>query len=570
MPPCERVGHGPVPDVRRRRRGRRRGRWAVARLLSHHDLRWCSSRPGPTSAPAPARPTRPSSTPASMPRPAPSNHAGRAGLRPAAGLRPRGGDRGRGGGRRARRLGRRAGRRSRDLAGQGRGQRLRRPRIVDPATVYDLEPNLGPGARRGLLVPDEHIIDPWSTPLAFATRRRQRRRAARSSRGHWRGARRRRPRSCGRPTDGCAPVPGQRRRAAGDDLHRALGHDTFTIRPRRGELIVFDKLARPLLGRTVLPVPTAHQGGARRPDGVRQRDAGADGRRHRGQAATGCTREGIDRLLAQGRRILPALVEEEVTAVYAGLRAATEHQDYVIELHLEQRYVCLGGIRSTGLTASMAIAEEAFHGWPTPGCSAAEGRRPADRRAMLTLGEPAARPYQAGGPIVCHCERVTPRRRSSACAGPDRGGRPGRRAAPDASVDRSLPGLLLHGGRARPGVRRPGPDGGPAGGVGAVIDVLVVGGGPAGLSAATPAAPRAARSSWSSGSGRLAAIPRHTDHTGFGARDLHRLLAGPAYARALVAAAKRPASSCAPGTSRWAGSTTSLWRWRRRTARAPG
>ena len=31
-----------------------------------------------------------------------------------------------------------------------------------------MEPHLGPGATGGMIVPDEHIIDPWSTPLAFA------------------------------------------------------------------------------------------------------------------------------------------------------------------------------------------------------------------------------------------------------------------------------------------------------------------------------------------------------------------------------------------------------------------
>ncbi len=41
----------------------------------------------------------------------------------------------------------------------------------------------------------------------------------------------------------------------------------------------------------------------------------------------------------KGRRILPALLDEEVTAVYAGLRAATEHDDYRIQAHPEQRYV---------------------------------------------------------------------------------------------------------------------------------------------------------------------------------------------------------------------------------------
>ena len=46
--------------------------------------------------------------------------------------------------------------------------------------------------------------------------------------------------------------------------------------------------------------------------------------------------------------------------MYAGLRAATEHTDYQISHHPDLRYVCLGGIRSTGLTASMALAEEAL------------------------------------------------------------------------------------------------------------------------------------------------------------------------------------------------------------------
>ena len=41
-----------------------------------------------------------------------------------------------------------------------------------------------------------------------------------------------------------------------DHLNRRFGHDEFTIAPRRGQLIVFDKLARPLLSSILLPVPT--------------------------------------------------------------------------------------------------------------------------------------------------------------------------------------------------------------------------------------------------------------------------------------------------------------------------
>ena len=46
-----------------------------------------------------------------------------------------------------------------------------------------------------------------------------------------------------------------------------------------------------------------------------------------------------------------------MTATYVGLRAATEHRDYQLVARPDQRYVCAGGIRSTGITGSLAIAE---------------------------------------------------------------------------------------------------------------------------------------------------------------------------------------------------------------------
>ncbi|MQS37545.1 NAD(P)/FAD-dependent oxidoreductase [Streptomyces katsurahamanus] len=71
-------------------------------------------------------------------------------------------------------------------------------------------------------------------------------------------------------------------------------------------------------------------------------------------------------------------------------------------------------------------------------------------------------------------------------------------------------------------------------------DVLVIGGGPAGLTAAAELAPRVdgpvlvlEREAAAGG------IPRHSDHTGYGLRDLRRVLTGPAYARRLTETALR-------------------------------
>ena len=55
------------------------------------------------------------------------------------------------------------------LADKARANGYDAAEVVDAATVRELEPHLGPGVTGGMLVPGEHIIDPWTTPLAFAT-----------------------------------------------------------------------------------------------------------------------------------------------------------------------------------------------------------------------------------------------------------------------------------------------------------------------------------------------------------------------------------------------------------------
>ena len=104
---------------------------------------------------------------------------------------------------------------------------------------------------------------------------------------------------------------------------------------------MFDKLARPLLQRTLLPVPTSHTKGVLvAPTVFGNVMLGPTADDIDDKDATGSTRAGLDGLLAKGRRILPALLDEEVTAVYAGLRAATEHSDYQLERARRRRATC--------------------------------------------------------------------------------------------------------------------------------------------------------------------------------------------------------------------------------------
>src|SRR6185437_11131864 len=143
-----------------------------------------------------------------------------------------------------------------------------------------------------------------------------------------------------------------------DEIDRMLGHDGFTVTPRRGELIVFDKLSRPLVNHILLAVPTETTKGVLvAPTIYGNVLLGPTAENVLDKTDTSSTSAGLEYLRSEGERILPALLTHEVTAVYAGLRAATEHDDYQIQIHEAEGYACVGGIRSTGLSASLAIAE---------------------------------------------------------------------------------------------------------------------------------------------------------------------------------------------------------------------
>jgi thioredoxin reductase len=82
------------------------------------------------------------------------------------------------------------------------------------------------------------------------------------------------------------------------------------------------------------------------------------------------------------------------------------------------------------------------------------------------------------------------------------------------------------------------------------VDVLVVGAGPAGLSAAVELRRLGVETVLVADREAAAGgVPRHSWHTGYGLRDLRRVMTGPAYARALVDAAVSAGASLRLGTT---------------------
>ncbi|MER8002568.1 NAD(P)/FAD-dependent oxidoreductase [Streptomyces sp. NPDC095613] len=302
-------------------------------------------------------------------------------------------------------------------------------RIVDADEVYGVLPHLGEGVLGGLTVPDESIICTWTTNLALATDAQQRGTTIllqhavtgvdeadgvttlRTARGDVRA----------RWVVNAAGL-------GADHIDRLFGHDRFTVTPRRGELFVFDKLTRPMVDKIVLPVPSSRGKGVLiSPTIYGNVMLGPTAEDLTDRTDTGTSEDGFGFLLTKGERLMPRLLAEEVTATYAGLRAAIDHPDYLIEATPEQRYLLVGGIRSTGLTAGIAIADHVRTVLEEAGLALRTRGDLPDPPQMPNIGEAATRPYQdaeliaadpAYGTIVCFCERVTEGEIRDACHAP--------------------------------------------------------------------------------------------------------------------------------------------------------
>jgi len=289
---------------------------------------------------------------------------------------------------------------------------------LSQSEVRNLEPNLSESALGGLLVPDEGIVCTWTTNLAYATT------AVQAGATLYLNTKvvgvNSVPDGMEIQTDTHQTITGSLVvNAAGlysDDIHRMFGHQTFSVTPRKGQLIVFDKLARNLVNHIILPVPSSKGKGVLiSPTVYGNVILGPTAEDQTDKTDTSTTQAGFEFLLAKGQAMLPGLVTNEVTATYAGLRAATEHSDYQITFHLDQKYICVGGIRSTGLTSALAIAEYVAEQLLIAGHSIGE-RADILPAPMPNIGEDFVRPYQdevaiaknpSFGEVICHCERVT-------------------------------------------------------------------------------------------------------------------------------------------------------------------
>jgi len=288
--------------------------------------------------------------------------------------------------------------------------------------ILTREPALSPRLRAGFAVPREFVIDPWSAPTAYLLQAlangAEVRRGTEVMGGTFDGDTWQLETTTGpirsRAVVNCAGL-------YGDIVDRRLvGDSGFTIRPRKGQFVVFDKAAAKLAKAIILPVPTAKTKGVvicRTSYGNLLVGPTAEDQDSRTDASTDA--EALRMLRAKGIEMLPGLAEIPVTATYAGLRPASEHKEYQLSARPERRYVTVGGIRSTGLSSALGLAREVQALLTSFGTSYAPPQEVAwPRVGVLTEYGERAWAQPGNGGVVCHCELVTRGEIEAALDGP--------------------------------------------------------------------------------------------------------------------------------------------------------
>ena len=293
-------------------------------------------------------------------------------------------------------------------------------RAISQTELRLKEPKLANIALGGVFVPGEHIIDAWSAPLAYAHQ----------ALAHGAVILRNAEVTDGEFAHDAWTLASKQGKITASIVINAAGNfgdlvelmarlSPFTIKPRKGQFVVFDKPSYKLLRAIILPVPTARTKGVvlfRTAFGNLAIGPTAEDQDER-EIAT-CDQDTLRWLRFRAMALVPALANIDVSATYAGLRPASEHKDYVIEAVKEKNWITVGGIRSTGLTASLGIADYVSQLYDRN-----FGRLPKKSSEQFwtpvpNLSEGYIRPYMKGGEIVCHCEHVTRGEIEAALEGP--------------------------------------------------------------------------------------------------------------------------------------------------------
>jgi len=209
-------------------------------------------------------------------------------------------------------------------------------------------------------------------------------------------------------------------------MHKAGQYPEFNITPCRGEYYVFDR-AEITINNVLFPVPTLATKGVVVTTTIHGNIIiGPNAENIEDKEDCSVTRDGLEEVWQEARKLVPKLDLKHVIAVFAGLRPGGNARcktpgvdysnDYIIEIPEKVRgFINLGGIESPGLTSAPAIAQRVVEMLREAGENLEEKRgwdsirptRPRFRDLPLEEQKLLIRNDPRYGRIICRCETVT-------------------------------------------------------------------------------------------------------------------------------------------------------------------
>lgn len=202
-----------------------------------------------------------------------------------------------------------------------------------------------------------------------------------------------------------------------DAVSRLAGDNSFTVTPRKGEYILFDKSIGSLIGHVIFPAPTKQSKGILISPTVHGNifiGPNAQDITDREDLAT--TSAGLQEIIKGAKRLLADVPLHAAITEFSGLRAAADGGDFVIRpSKVASGLIHAAGIQSPGLTSAPAIAELIGKILQECGLSLVpKNNFDADHEPAVVFRELPIEQKQAlirknplYGRIICRCETIT-------------------------------------------------------------------------------------------------------------------------------------------------------------------